>query len=663
MKGLDLPVATKYVTMINEKPTDSEQEFYVRLLRAMSHDVANNACANIAWELERDIQEIEHRVSSEGMSFLTKTLPAFGKAIDTALSKGTPLSVPGFEKIPGTVIPRFLGALTREVFHACGRERSDASTWSVSALRQFCYLFYKLQIPYEDEQNRAVIDRFIATDEIVGLNSLDSLSSHQQWILNYAKNCISAVLGTLDPLSIANVPRHGPGAVATGEKGLKKGMFKRFYTELNAVFPYEHYFYFNLSHFCDDLQSFMRLKEFEGGTAKVVLVPKDSRGPRLISCEPLELQWIQQGLLHLMVPHIERHPLTRGMVNFADQSINRELARESSKDGTRVTLDMKDASDRVSVALVRRLFPDTWVRALLACRSQSTRLPDGRVLSLNKFAPMGSAVCFPVEALVFWALSVASIVHKRNVTGRMVPTVRSCDVYVYGDDIICNLEDHQVVMQMLESFGLLFNRDKCCTSGSFRESCGMDAYKGEDVTPLKIRTRWDCRLVGTSYPSWVSYHNWMIQRGYENVATFLREEISRVKPTPFTERMSDVVSFICPREMAITLNRKAGMEMRFCRRSHRLMVQGVVVRSRLRKAAAPGWAELTRRNSLKALRAIVERDESLERDIPSGSLSRLSVQLAQLQMLRGFDFLPKIRAYQYALPRQVTLRRGWGAVE
>lgn len=246
-------------------------------------------------------------------------------------------------------------------------------------------------------------------------------------------------------------------------------MFKRYYRSLAERFPYEDYFFFNLSHMCDELRSYLSLEELDTPVAKVVLVPKDSRGPRLISSEPLEVQWIQQMLMANMVHTIETHPLTRGLVNFTDQSVNRRLALRGSTEESNflVTLDMKDASDRVHSTLVRILFPNTWVAALMAARSTATRLPNGEVVQLHKFAPMGSATCFPVEALIFWALSTATIIDSSNsltINGRAVTTTPfatlnmlfrglercgtpACDraVYVYGDDIILHREDYTVV--------------------------------------------------------------------------------------------------------------------------------------------------------------------------------------------------------------------------
>jgi hypothetical protein len=216
-------------------------------------------------------------------------------------------------------------------------------------------------------------------------------------------------------------------------------------------------------------------------------------------------------------------------VNFTDQTINRELALAGSLDQEWVTLDMKEASDRVSVQLVKELFRDVPVLldALMATRSTATTLPDGREVRLNKFAPMGSNLCFPVEAFVFYALAVGSLMEHGHYTRREARK----RVYVYGDDIIVRREDYPFLLQTFPSYGLAFNDGKCCTAGSFRESCGCDAFRGVDVTPIKLRSVWSHRrrLDISVISSYTSLSNEAYARGYMRVSN--RAECSVLKKT------------------------------------------------------------------------------------------------------------------------------------
>jgi len=675
---------------------DRNTSLYLGLIGATLQDVAS-ICNYPDVERQRDYEEIRNRTAGEGICFLTKTLPSFAKAIDIALATDTRLAVKGFKKSFNSVLPRIFSALTSLVFDSDGWERSDACPQALRSLRQICYLYYKLQLPLDEEQADEVIAKFKNTDKSLEFNPSD-LSFREERMLRQARNLISRVLANVDPKAAQIfAPRHGPGAVATGEKGAEKVIFKRWYRRLAAYFPYEEYFFYNQTHLCDDLEGFMAMEELEAGTAKVVLVPKDSRGPRLISCEPLEYQWIQQGLMRVLVKTIQSHPLTAGYVNFTHQDVNRTLALRASKDGSMATLDMKDASDRVSWRLVQALFPQNWVDALSACRSTATKLPNGEVVTLNKFAPMGSAVCFPVEALVFWALSVAAVMYdidrvslvsspRGSHDDDMNPLYRfmsastmtrwrklaSQSIYVYGDDIICRIEDQDTIRRFLPGFGLMFNDEKCCVGRSFRESCGCDAYKGVDVTPLKQRATWCHRLPGTTYVSWVALHNALNLRGYFHACDFLAEEIQRQRRTPYSESSEvGLVSLVDCRKTAIQENARLKIPRRYNENLQRYEYYSWVVRARVKHASTPGWAEMQRIASYKGIITPEPGDNSYSRHWFGEEYSPSSMSPAPgPAVLSDSSFIAEdlsniaalVTAYRYTLPRQVVLRRGWGCL-
>lgn len=511
-------------------------------------------------ESRRDLEELENRVADEGLSFLTVTLPSLGKALDKALSvDGGILNTVGFELESHCRYPKFLRCYWSRVFDELGQVKPDADPLSVRALRQIVYLLYKLEIPPTQEQRDRVVAEFVEVDsalpvhfttchQISGDDIMTRSEPYDNAVLLTASNIVAKLFRGFNPRDIK--PKHGPGAVATGEKNHEKHCFKRIYQDIETMYPFMDYFVSGLNHVAHcwpELQR--RLKPLKSGTAKVVLVPKDSRGPRLISCEPLEYQWIQQGLGNAIRHHIERRGgLAYRQINFADQSVNRNLALSGSLGCGWVTLDMKEASDRVSVALVRSLFAweaDTF-DCLMACRSTCTRLPNGDVIALRKFAPMGSNLCFPVESIVFWALAVAAIVHKDPVWSRCkAENMRKSywraigrvakDVYVYGDDIVCKTQDYQVLLDTLPTFGLLFNVDKCCIGGSFRESCGMDAFKGYPVQPLRLKRLWSVsrKQDALTMASYVAFRNAAYVHGLHRVAELITPLITaEVGPLP-----------------------------------------------------------------------------------------------------------------------------------
>jgi hypothetical protein len=618
------------------KPNNPAKAETVSLYR----DVTVNALLDLAdmhnvskQESRRDCEEIHARVAAEGLPFLTVALPLLGKALDKALSSEERiLDTQGFELEPGTHYPKFLRCYWSRVFDAQGLELPDADAGAVGAIRQLVYLLYKLEIPFEREVADRVVSEFVTTDNALPQNfeELQNSLSFEDWdVLDEASKLISDIFSGFDPLDI--VPKHGPGAVATGELNHQKHRFKRLYLSIERVYPFTEYFCYSMSQVADEWRYWqgsrgLGLEVHQTGTAKVVLVPKDSRGPRLISCEPLEYQWIQQGLGTAFRQHAEKHPICQGQVNFLDQGINRRLALESSLGAPWVTLDMKEASDRVSLALIDSIFdrcPDL-LAALRATRTVATRLPSGDVHIMRKFAPMGSNLCFPVESLVFYVLAVARIMHKdretmqayRGLDPRVQVSIRrrlikraAKTVYVYGDDIICRSEDYQLLLDFFPKVGLMFNLGKCCIQGSFRESCGLDAYKGVEVQPLRLKREWLVRRKqdAVTYASYVAFSNAAYMRGYHRVAELIAQLVEKdLGPLPIIGRKSygqssrqpefePLSALVLVRYGASVASQPPNVKTRYNKRLHRREVRCLLPTSRFTRVDPDDWSMVLRR--------------------------------------------------------------------
>jgi hypothetical protein len=487
-------------------------------------------------------------------------------------------------------IPAFMSAYFKRVFDEnTGDLLDEADPEAVKHLRQVLFACYKFELPYTPEQENEVIDGFVETDR----NLEFSDEGETALVLDAASYIIRDILSDFDPKDI--VPRHGPGAVSTGERLEEKWEFSRLYNAIHQFYPYyEYYVVGGASELGDRLAWYRSLERLESGTAKVVLVPKDSRGPRLISCEPLEYQWIQQGLGRKLMDHLEAHRFTRGRVNFTRQEINQKLALSSSRSGKFATLDLKDASDRVSLQLVRRLFQHSpfVLRALEATRSSATRLPNGNIISLQKFAPMGSALCFPVEALCFWVVMVAAVSRAL----KMRPTAVGKRIFVYGDDIVVPVNWAPLCMHALESVGLLVNRSKSCIKGPFRESCGVDAFKGVVVTPARIRKPWTGRRSdGTAYASYVSLANSLSQRGYEEASQYLWSALEGVYgKIPYgTELASYPCRLVQCAELATIKNRRL-FSFRWSSKTQRVEFRVPLTKSKKLGSTLDGWVRLLR---------------------------------------------------------------------
>lgn len=357
--------------------------------------------------------------------------------------------------------------------------------------------------------------------------------------------------------------------------------------------------------------------------------------------EPQEIQFIQQGQKKLLYNVIESAPLTRGLVNFTDQKINRVLAKRASLTNDYATLDMKEASDRVSTMLVELLFKDTpWLKCLMATRSPATELPDGTILQLKKFAPMGSAVCFPVEALTFWVLA-ESIRRSERIEG---------SIYVFGDDLIVPTALTPHLFELFPKYGLKFNEDKCFTSGPFRESCGCDAYKGIEIQPVRMKElcpkdhREALPLVSS-----LEFSNSLYLRGYWRAAKAVEHHIDSVV---------DVVCLRSPREFP-----DGGLEfvsfLTKGRGRRELTVQRTAKRFNVQPRVR--WnSELQRSEILRACLVPV-KEQDLLGDYPR-LFRALCGKTSQVGRVGGDVNCEDSWQRKNALPRRAVLKRTWGPI-
>lgn len=210
---------------------------------------------------------------------------------------------------------------------------------------------------------------------------------------------------------------------------------------------------------------------------KLSFVPKTAKTHRAIAVEPVLNGFLQKG-----ADTVLRNKLNRIGIDLRDQEKNRELARQGSvsdDDTSFVTIDLKSASDSISIGLVRDVLPVEWFELLNSLRSDRYEL-DGKHYTYHKFCSMGNGFCFPLETLLFVACCYVS--------GCGVP---GTDFSVYGDDIIVRKQHAPAVLKLLKVLGFKANTKKTFLQGPFRESCGADWYKGVDVRPYILDYKLD----------------------------------------------------------------------------------------------------------------------------------------------------------------------------
>lgn len=470
----------------------------------------------------RDIMTMTSRVKNEGLSFLTITLPQFGKDFERSLADGAigPTHFLGFRK--NGAIPAFLQGMlghifdrsTGVVYDKVRKGISDVSA-IVGSIRQICLAFKKLEIDCRPERIGSAIEGFVKTEH--DLNEA-SIPSHLRDLFNRVSYLLwNDCFRTVEVRQL--IPKHGPGATAERINGNGKYVWRRWHDRLEPYFPLLESAYSVSAFDSKEFEDVTIINSDEESPVRVTPVPKTQKGPRIIAIEPVCMQYAQQAIREVLYERIESSPISGGHVNFTDQSINRDLAMKGSQTGQYATIDLSDASDRVLYDLAISMFdgnPDLR-DAISACRSTRAELPDGRIIGpLNKFASMGSALCFPIESMYFYTICVVALLDSQNtpVTRRSVTSAANL-VYVYGDDIIVPSKLAITVCDYLQKYYCKVNMSKSFWTGRFRESCGMDSYAGDEVTPTYIRqTNPTNRRQASKLVSFVKTANLFYKRGY-----------------------------------------------------------------------------------------------------------------------------------------------------
>ncbi len=490
------------------------------------------ASMELGLSTERDFVTLRNRFEHEGLSFLTITLPRLSDALEEGIETGW-FSLPfGFRKGRGR-LPAFMQGFFNRVFDEGGSLLQNACGESIYWIRQVTRFFKKPKLSCSPARERRAIHKFREVEEDL-YHATQSINRRDEILDSVSAILWSSVFPTVDYSSI--VCGHGPGVTADRRLSNERRRIRYWYDRAEGSFSSaDHAFHNWGAAAATETGEGCRGLDYKGvgdePAVRVVFVPKTLTTPRVIAIEPSSMQFMQQGLSRFMVATLERHNLTSGSVNFTDQSVNQELAYSASLDRSLATLDLSDASDRVHLELVQRMFRRSGIlEALEDLRSLHADLPDGSNILLKKYASMGSALCFPVEACVFYTLILSAIFRS---TGDK-PNYRSITalkkvVKVYGDDLIVPVKYVDTVCDYLESYGLRVNRRKSFSASAFRESCGSDFYNGVSVKP--IYARMDCPERSSEWTpehvmSWTSTANQFYLAGYWKMAEAVRAMVA-----------------------------------------------------------------------------------------------------------------------------------------
>lgn len=261
-------------------------------------------------------------------------------------------------------------------------------------------------------------------------------------------------------------------------------------------------------------------------SSRLCFVPKRNEISRTITVCPSGDVLYQKGYQSILESRLKS--LGPWSIDLEDQQaknrflakIGSMMARDGSKDPL-CTIDLKSASDTISIGLAKAILPRSIVDAINLCRPPCVQLPDGEVIPLDIFVSMGNAVCFPLQTLIFLSV-VASVYKLMGIPSQVYnytddrPNVEEIsrgllpNFAVNGDDIIVRKSSFNAVCQTLHTLGFIINHDKSYSEGSFRESCGADLFEGSHVRPVfikQVRTIQDIYTIFNRLQRWGARHN------------------------------------------------------------------------------------------------------------------------------------------------------------
>lgn len=554
---------------------NSHEEFVLGTLDALLVDCASYY-PGLTREFKRDSLRLHSALECHGIRFFLDTMPSYRKHLDKCLSEQRLTSSNLFHFGTGGkkgTIPRLFRGLILRVFESSGTLRTDPDVQAIKLLRQLLGVVRKLEMACSPLDTGNAVREFFQIDMEVrdgdlpwssstdfeadravdlsfqdlahdrkSLKSIDQLtlfdtpsSSHLGGVLDKIQrvaDLFMAHLGVFNPLDWK--PKHGPGAVADQRYGAYKYAFKAWPDRLERIFPYADFAVANYAQ-VDPIPRSQLVGEgfLLEAPARLCAVPKTIKTPRLIATEPTYLQWCQQAIKDYLATRVSE-TLVGLFIDFRRQELNGSLALTASQGSSHATIDLSSASDRISCWHVERLARrlPSLLDSLQATRSawikQDLCRYSPRYSVVRKYSTMGNATTFPIQSLFFCSIVVGCLLESRRLpaTERVIRGLGSRQVRVFGDDLIVPVDCAGLVVEVLSALGLRVNPAKTFLNGKFRESCGVDAFGGHDVTTVNI-LKSPQRSSPGSIVSSVDVHHNLLEAGYAVTARYLQKTASR----------------------------------------------------------------------------------------------------------------------------------------
>lgn len=318
-------------------------------------------------------------------------------------------------------------------------------------------------------------------DPTNGLNSIESRLSRSTWTCTYD-----------------NFERFSD--FVYGCKAMKRAFRKRYTQMFHQKFPNDNQNQCdkmlwrrlaatslnNLERGCFDYKLQMVIDFVQG--SRFSTVPKNNEVDRPINVEALGNIVVQRQIGNFLRDELKRL-YSVDLDNLAQRHRKMITAKVA-------TIDLKNASDSITVALCKLLLPRRLFAELMKSRSEFILGLDEAYHPLQKISSMGNGFTFELMTLILTA-----VVRRFDPQGS-----------VFGDDIICRRDVAADLIELLEHIGFVINREKSFIEGPFRESCGANYHDVEGYIesfdfrwPLHVH---DCIVIynkalrlSRSYPS------------------------------------------------------------------------------------------------------------------------------------------------------------------
>jgi hypothetical protein len=410
----------------------------------------------------------------------------------------------------------------------------------------------KKYIVHSEQADRNAMDVFLASNKKckgwVHPSTDSSLSEGDLQLVNQFSKVLEDFFlvdlgkGTeLDWFSICQDARSGPGS-AVGANGFSY-YAKHFSSRLTATSASLIRLYQAHTRFFPEFANAELIRQENYGSpecvqgSRISFAPKTAEISRMICVEPIVNMYLQLGLGSLIEKRLHRF----FHIDLSSQPArSRYLAKLGSETelGSLSTIDLKSASDSISLGFLGAFVPLEWQSAILECRSPVTCANGQTPIRLEMVSTMGNGFTFPLQTAIFSSIVVASLsLDYPYESARKCWSLDNLDGKwsVFGDDIIVPSSHYHRVTRLLGLLGFEVNGNKSFSSGRFRESCGHDYYRGFNIRPVYVRrlkTDQDVASLINLFNEWSARTGLLVPNTMETLWSFFKKKPLLV---PFAE--------------------------------------------------------------------------------------------------------------------------------